>query len=164
MDGYNIIFAWKDLKDLARDNLDAARGRLMDILSNYQGFRKMLLIVVFDAWRVPGGEEHSFKYHNIHVVFTREAETADSYIERTVNEMEKKYDITVATSDAAEQMIIWGEGARRETPADLREEIRMACEEMQEYYIKGHPGAKRYLFEDLSEDMAAALLRLTEDV
>ena len=157
MDGYNIIYDWDELRDLARDNLDGARGKLLDILSNYQGYRRMLLIVVFDAYKVSGGRESCGLHHNIYVVYTKEAETADAYIERTVRQMTGGYDVTVATSDAAEQVIIWGAGARRMSARELKEEITLTCREIQEEYLKTHPGGRRYLFENLDEDMKALL-------
>ena len=157
VDGYNVIFAWEDLKDLAKDNIDGARNRLMDILCNYQGYRKMTLILVFDAYKVEGNVGEVMKYHNIHVIYTKEAETADQYIEKTVHRMGGRYDVTVATSDAAEQMIIWGQGARRLSARGLRREIREACQEIQENYLKTNPGAKHYLFENLGDDMAALM-------
>lgn len=134
VDGYNIIFAWEELKILAERSLDAARSKLMDILCNYQGFREDKVILVFDAYRVKGNLGETQKYHNIHVVYTKEAETADQYIERVVHEIGRKYDVVVATSDAMEQMIIWGDGARRISARGLREEIeRMEAEIRQEY-------------------------------
>ena len=157
VDGYNIIFAWDDLKDLAKVSLDAARGKLLDILANYQGYRKMTLIVVFDAYKVQGGVGETFRYHNIHVVYTRESETADSYIEKTAHAIAKESDVTVATSDAAEQIIIWGSGARRLSARELRDEIRETCREIQELYLKVHPGGKVYLFDHLSEDLSSFL-------
>ena len=157
VDGYNIIFAWEDLKSLAKVSLDGARNKLMDILCNYQGYRKMNLILVFDAYKVKDGVGEVQKYHNIHVIYTKEAETADQYIEKTVHEMGGKYDVTVATSDAAEQVIIWGQGARRLSAKGLRKEIQDTCREIQDGYLKVHPGGKSYLFENLSEDMAALM-------
>lgn len=157
VDGYNIIFAWQDLKELAQVSLDAARNKLMDILCNYQGYRNMTLILVFDAYQVKGGVGEVQKYHNIYVIYTKEAETADQYIEKTVHEIGKKYDVTVATSDAAEQVIIWGQGAKRISAMGLRQEIRDTCREIQNGYLKAHPGGKTYLFENLGEDMAALM-------
>lgn len=110
MDGYNIIFAWEDLKELAASNIDGAREKLMDILCNYQGFKKCTLILVFDAYKVKGNPGSVETYHNIHVVYTKEAETADQYIEKTVHEIGRKYRVTVATSDQLEQVIILGQG------------------------------------------------------
>ena len=155
VDGYNIIFAWEELKDLARSNLEGARNRLMDILCNYQGYRKMQVILVFDAYKVEGGVGEVQKYHNIYVVYTKEAETADQYIEKTVHEMGTKYEVTVATSDAAEQVIIWGQGASRLSARGLRQEIQETCREIQRDYLQQNPGGKHYLFENLSQDMAA---------
>ncbi len=155
VDGYNIIHAWKELSTIAQDNMDGARGKLLDILCNYQGYRKMHLIVVFDAYKVPGGVGEVSKYHNIFTVYTKEAETADQYIEKTVHEIGRKYDVTVATSDAAEQMIIWGQGAKRLSARGLYEEIRETFQEIQKEYLRTHPGGRHYLFENLSEDMAA---------
>ena len=104
VDGYNIIFAWEELHELAKINIDGARGRLMDILSNYQGIRKCTLILVFDAYKVEGFPGEIQQYHNIHVVYTKEAETADQYIEKVAHEIGRKYEVTVATSDGTEQV------------------------------------------------------------
>ncbi len=129
VDGYNIIFAWPELRDLSRDNLEAARGKLMDILCDYQGYRGCHLILVYDAYKVKGNPGEVFQYHNICVVYTKEAQTADQYIERTVHEMREKmpkkgkYLITVATSDALEQMIVWGAGAVRMSAMGLKSAI-----------------------------------------
>ena len=110
VDGYNVIFAWEGLRKLAEDNIDGARGRLLDILCDYQGIRKCSLIVVFDAYRVERHRAEILDYQNIHVVFTREAETADQYIEKFAHENAKKYQVTVVTSDGLEQIIIRGQG------------------------------------------------------
>ena len=157
VDGYNIIYAWEELKELAKINLEAARGKLMDILCNYQGYRKMHLILVFDAYKVEGSMGEVQKYHNIYVVYTKEAETADQYIEKTVHQIGRQYEVTVATSDAAEQVIIWGQGAKRLSAKGLRKEIRDTCLELQEQYLQQRTGGKNYLFENLEEDMAAFL-------
>lgn len=125
VDGYNIIFAWKELSALAADNIDGARGRLLDIMCNYQALKKYELIVVFDAYRVEGHETEYYDYHNIHVVFTKEAETADQYIERFAHENSKKYDVAVATSDGLEQIIIRGQGCRLVSARELEEEVRV---------------------------------------
>lgn len=123
VDGYNIIFAWEELRALAQVNINSARDKLMDMMCNYQGYKKNVLILVFDAYKVPGGQRKIFDYHNIHVVYTREAETADQYIEKVTNRMHGKYKVTVATSDKLEQMIVWGQGANRLSAAGLREEL-----------------------------------------
>ena len=134
MDGYNIIFAWEELRELAKVTIDGARGRLMDILCNYQGIRKCNLIVVFDAYRVQGHPTEISDYHNIHVVFTKEAETADQYIEKFAHENGKKYDVTVATSDGLEQIIIRGQGCRLISARELEEEIARKSKEILENY------------------------------
>ena len=127
VDGYNIIFAWDELKAIARDNLDAARQKLMDLMSNYQGYKKCQVILVFDAYKVPRGTGEISKYHNIYVVYTKEAETADAYIEKTTYELSrKKYRVRVATSDYAEQMIILGHGALRLSATTFHAEVEQA--------------------------------------
>ena len=123
VDGYNIIFAWDDLNELSKDNLDAARGKLLDIMSNYQGYTGETVIVVFDAYKVKNGQRSVKQYNNISVVYTKEAETADMYIEKTVHKLAKNAHITVATSDGLEQMIIMGNGACRMSARELKEEV-----------------------------------------
>lgn len=132
VDGYNIIYAWEELQSLARSNLDAARSVLTEALINYQAFRKNEVILVFDAYKIKGGTEHTEKVGGIYVVYTREAETADSYIERTTLELSRKnrYRVKVATSDGPEQMIILGHGALRMTPSSLWEEIRLTKQQI----------------------------------
>ena len=123
VDGYNIIFAWDELKSIAWDNLDAARKQLCDLLCNYQGYQKCRIIVVFDAYKVKGGLGSVEKYHNIHVVYTKEAETADAYIERATYEIGRKHRVRVATSDGPEQLIILGHGALRLSASGFHEEM-----------------------------------------
>ena len=124
VDGYNVIFAWEDLKAVARENLDAARKILMDLLSNYQGFRGSRVILVFDAYKVPQGTGSVSKYHNIHVVYTKEAETADAYIEKASYQLsQERRRVRVATSDGAEQLIILGHGSLRVSALELRAEL-----------------------------------------
>ena len=123
VDGYNIIYAWEELKQAARTNLDAARQMLMDILSNYQGFQKSVVILVFDAYKVPRSIQDVYKYHNIYVVYTKEAETADTYIERATYEIGKHHRVRVATSDGAEQLIILGHGALRLSATTFKAEV-----------------------------------------
>ncbi|MCM1185619.1 MAG: TetM/TetW/TetO/TetS family tetracycline resistance ribosomal protection protein [Lachnoclostridium sp.] len=134
VDGYNIIFAWEELRNLAQINLDSARDRLMDIMSNYQGMQGGILILVFDAYKVKGNPGSAIRYHNIHVIYTKEAETADQYIEKAVHEMADKYQVTVATSDALEQMIIWGAGALRMSAGELYEAVEAALKKLREEY------------------------------
>ena len=123
VDGYNVIFAWDELKDVARDNLDAARKLLMDLLSNYQGFRKNRVIVVFDAYKVPHSTGEVTRYHNIHVVYTKESQTADAYIEKATYQLGRDNRVRVVTSDGAEQLIILGHGALRVPASAFREEV-----------------------------------------
>ena len=124
VDGYNIIFAWDELNALSKESLDAARHRLMDILCNYQGFKKCVLILVFDAYRVPGSPGSIEQYHNIHVVYTKEAETADMFIERVTHEIGRNRRVRVATSDGMEQVIILGHGALRVSARMFHEEVQ----------------------------------------
>ncbi|HBA63538.1 MAG TPA: translation elongation factor G [Lachnospiraceae bacterium] len=160
VDGYNVIFAWEELKELAMINIESARDKLMDILSNYQGYRKCTLILVFDAYKVKGNPGVVMKYHNIHVVFTKEAETADQYIEKTVHEIGRKYRVTVATSDGMEQVIILGQGAGRMSAKGLREEIRAADIEIRDFIENRPVSGRNYLFEHLPGEMK----ELMEDV
>lgn len=160
VDGYNIIFSWEELNELAKVNVESARTKLMDILSNYQGYKKMNLILVFDAYRVEGGQGSVQKYHNIYVVYTKEAETADQYIEKTVHAIGRKYNVTVATSDALEQVIILGQGGRRMSAHDLEEEITAMRREIREQYTEKRPEGKNYLFDHLNDEMSD----LMEDV
>ena len=124
VDGYNIIFAWDELNSLSKESLDAARHKLMDILCNYQGFQKCVLILVFDAYRVPGSPGSIEQYHNIHVVYTKEAETADMFIERVTHEIGRNRRVRVATSDGMEQIIILGHGALRVSARMFHEEVQ----------------------------------------
>ena len=151
VDGYNIIFAWEELKELAAVNIEGARNKLMDILCNYQGYKKNTLIVVFDAYKVKGNPGEVLKYHNIHVVYTKEAETADQYIEKTVHEIGRKYQVTVATSDALEQVIILGQGGTRMSAAGLKEEIQAMEQEIRTLYLNKGAVTGNYLFGGLSE-------------
>ncbi|WP_044916877.1 translation factor GTPase family protein [Butyrivibrio sp. WCE2006] len=132
VDGYNIIYANEELRRLAETDMKSARDKLMDILSNFQGYRREIVILVFDAYRVPGGTEHVLKYHNLDVVFTKEAETADQYIERTAHKYSKNNRVTVATSDAIEQVIIYGAGAIRMSANDFWYEIKRTEDEIRD--------------------------------
>lgn len=154
VDGYNIIFAWEDLNELSKINIESARNKLMDRLSNYQGYKKMTLILVFDAYKVKGNPGSVMKYHNIYVVYTKEAETADQYIEKTVHEIGRKYQVTVATSDALEQVIILGQGGNRLSAANLLEEVEAVEAEISKKVQKKTSKEKNYLFDHLDEEMA----------
>lgn len=140
VDGYNVIFAWDDLKELAAVNIDGARGKLMDILCNYQAIIKYELIVVFDAYRVKGHDTEISDYHNIHVVFTKEAETADQYIEKFAHQNGRKYNVTVATSDGLEQIIIRGQGCNLISSRELKEEIDRASKDIMQKFQNGDFG------------------------
>lgn len=154
VDGYNIIFAWEELRELAKVNIDGARGKLMDILSNYQGIRKCTVILVFDAYKVEGFPGEVQKYHNIYVVYTKEAETADQYIEKTAHEIGRKYHVTVATSDGTEQVIIRGQGCSLLSAKELREEIEFVNQELRREYLGKSGHDKNYLFQWLDEETA----------
>lgn len=154
VDGYNIIFAWEDLKELADANIDGARTKLMDMLCNYQGYKKCTLILVFDAYKVPGNPGSVLKYHNIHVVYTKEAETADQYIEKTVHEIGKKYHVTVATSDRLEQVIILGQGGSRMSARELREDMEQVEGQIREEAKLRRQSGKNYLFDSLDDEAA----------
>ena len=132
VDGYNIIFAWDELNALSKESLDAARHKLMDILCNYQGFQKCVLILVFDAYRVPGSPGSIEQYHNIHVVYTKEAETADMFIERVTHEIGRNRRVRVATSDGMEQIIILGHGALRVSARMFHEEVQNVEKQIRE--------------------------------
>ncbi len=165
VDGYNIIFAWDSLKELAQVNLDSARGRLMDILSNYQGYRRMHLILVFDAYKVKGNPGSTVRYHNIDVVYTKEAETADQYIEKVTHEIGHRHHVRVATSDGLEQLIIMGAGAVRVSARELQEEVMEAGEELRQMFISPQvqpAGGKNYLLEGASEEVTAYLEQMRD--
>lgn len=152
VDGYNIIYAWKDLKELADENIDAARGKLMDLLCNYQGIKRMELIVVFDAYRVKGHDTEVLDYHNIHIVYTKEAETADQYIEKFAHEHGRKYDVTVATSDGLEQIIIRGQGCRLLSAREFKKDIEEASRQLREEYMENQVTSKNYLMDVISKE------------
>lgn len=160
VDGYNIIFAWEDLKELAAANIDGAREKLMDILCNYQGFKKCTLILVFDAYKVKGNPGSVETYHNIHVVYTKEAETADQYIEKTVHGIGRKYRVTVATSDQLEQVIILGQGGQRMSARELLEDVIEVSHQIRETARQKRSSEKNYLFDHLDEETAARMERI----
>lgn len=162
VDGYNVIFAWEELNELAKVSIDGARGRLMDILCDYQGVRKCNLIVVFDAYRVKGHPTEISDYHNIHVVYTKEAETADQFIEKFAHENGRKYDVTVATSDGLEQIIIRGQGCGLISAREFEKEVAAVRQgvalKLQEQKDKGNT-----LMERLSETSKKELDSLKHD-
>ena len=165
VDGYNIIFSWEELNELAKENIHAACDKLMDILSNYQGYRKCTLILVFDAYKVEGHAEEVIPYHNIYVVYTKEAETADQYIEKTVHRIGRQYQVTVATSDGLEQVIIMGQGAHRISAQGLKKEIEDTEKTAREEWHQRRQSSKTYLFDHMSEEMQEQMekIRLGEN-
>lgn len=154
VDGYNIIFSWEELKELSDVSMDAARLKLMDILSNYQGFTGCTLILVFDAYKVEGNPGEIQKINNIYVVFTKEAETADQYIEKATHEIGKKHHVTVATSDHLEQVIVMGQGALKISASDFYEEIERVNQAIRVMNEEKRLNDKNYLFHHLDEETA----------
>ncbi len=149
VDGYNVIFAWQELRELAEKNIDGARGALMDVLCNYQSISGMEVILVFDAYRVEGHGTEFSDYQNIHVVYTKEAETADYYIEHFAHENSKRYDITVVTSDGLEQVIIRGAGCALISSREFEEEVKRKQNVFRQEYLenKKKESDKTYLGE-----------------
>lgn len=145
VDGYNIVFSWENLKGLAVENLDLARYKLMDILCNYQSLKNMTVIVVFDAYKVKGTHGSTEEYHNISVVYTKEAETADQYIEKLVNVISPGYDVTVATSDVLEQIIIMGKGAKKLSAESFKQEVDHINQVVKDNYINQEKSVKQQL-------------------
>ncbi len=152
VDGYNIIYAWSELSELAKINVDAAREKLQDILCNYQGLKKCHLIVVFDAYRVKGHQTEVLDYHNIHVVYTKEAETADQYIEKFAHEKGRKYKVTVATSDGLEQVIIRGQGCILLSAREFEKEVYQSFSQLRENKEQLTSSKKNYFVDALTEE------------
>jgi len=163
VDGYNIIFAWPDLKELAQDNMESARIKLIDMLIKYRGIQKCSIIVVFDAYRVERHQEEILEYDNIHVVFTRTAQTADQYIERFAHDNQNKYNITVATSDGLQQIIIRGAGCALLSARELREEIDRANESVLQSYRAKNPADRSMIGDALSEESKRRMENLMND-
>ena len=134
VDGYNIIFAWSDLAELAQEDLEAARNKLCDILSNYAGFKKCYLVLVFDGWKTKGNPGEKSRFHNIQIVYTKENQTADNYIESLVDQIGKNYAVRVATSDALVQLSSLRSGVLRMSARELWQELERTEEEMRKYY------------------------------
>lgn len=153
VDGYNVIFAWEDLKELAKVNIESARNKLMDILCNYQGYQKCAVILVFDAYKVDGYALEIQKYHNIHVVYTKEAETADQYIEKVVHHIGRKYHVTVVTSDGVEQVITLGQGGTLISSREFKEEVELVRRQIREEYESRRDKGKNYLFDHMDEKL-----------
>ena len=157
VDGYNILYAWDELRELMKVTLDGARHRLMDMLCNYQGYRKYNLIVVFDAYKVAGGVGSAQDYHNIHVVYTKEAETADQYIEKFAHDMGKKHRVTVATSDGLEKVIIRSQGCLLMSANDLEEDMERVSRQIEEDRGNLVKPGKNYLFAGVEQELAEYL-------
>lgn len=158
VDGYNIIHAWDELRELVEEvSLESARWKLMDMLSNYKGVKKTTIILVFDAYLVKGNPGSVTPYHNIYVVYTKEAETADHYIERVVTSLPKYYRVRVATTDGLEQVIISGQGAVRMSARELYHEIKQVEQELRTQYIENRPPKNNILADHLDEESLAWL-------
>ena len=151
IDGYNVIHAWDELKDLASVNLGSARERLIDILSNYQGYRQCLMIIVFDAYKVKDNQGTLEKNHNVYVVYTKEAQTADMYIERVTHHLASDYRVIVATSDALEQTIVIGRGARRMSSRELKLEVEALGQEKFDEFLRKQEKSRNFLLEDIQK-------------
>jgi predicted RNA-binding protein with PIN domain len=160
VDGYNIIFAWKNLKKIADDSLDLARDKLIHIMKNYQGAKGFEVILVFDAYLVKGNKGSMEKDGNIYVVYTKEAETADNYIEKTATVLSKEYKVRVATSDYLEQVIIIGRGAERISANDLKNEVDAVNKTIKEKLESIKPVKNNMLFDNLDEAAATWLEEL----
>ncbi len=156
VDGYNMIYAWEELRELSKDNMDGARGQLLDLLCNYQGMKQCQVIVVFDAYRIKGRQTEFFDYHNIHVVYTKEAETADAYIEKFAHINGKKYHITVATSDGLEQIIIRGAGCMLLSAKDLFEDMQSLVRTAIDAAASVQKG-RSYLLDTISEEVSGQI-------
>ena len=133
VDGYNIIFAWDDLHALAKEDLEAARRTLCSRLSNYAGFKKSYVVLVFDGWKVKGNLGEKDKFHNIHVVFTKEGETGDAYIESLVAQIGNNYAVRVASSDNLVQLSSFRSGVLRMSARELLDEVQRAEKDMKQY-------------------------------
>lgn len=157
VDGYNVIFAWDSLRELAEQNIDAARDRLMDVLVNYSSYQKCTLILVFDAYKLKGHTTEIMEYHNIYVVYTKEAETADRYIEKTAHEIGHKYRVTVVTSDGMEQVIIRSAGCILMSSKELFEDVQRVEREIRKEHIESQMSKKNLLFDQLSDEMKQKL-------
>ena len=141
VDGYNLIFAWDKLKALALDSLDLARTRLMDMLSNFVGYTKAELVLVFDAYRTPGNKGSKGKYHNIHVAYTADSETADMYIERMANDIGKNYDVRVVTSDNLIRLSALRSGVLRTSSKEFISELEWTMKQIDEILQKSNSNA-----------------------
>lgn len=162
VDGYNIIFAWPELKKQADENLEAARYRLADMLCNYQGYKNIGVILIFDGYKSKGNEGSIFRYHNIDIVYTREAQTADNFIELVTQEMGRRANIRVATSDGLEQVIILGKGAARMSARELKIEIEKTDKLIRRELEEHRNNYGNSIMDNLPKDMAEMLEQLRQ--
>ncbi len=161
VDGYNIIHAWPELLEMTEVSLESARQKLMDTMSNYQGYHSQLeVIVVFDGYLVKGNVGMAFRYHNIHVVFTKEAETADHYIEKVVHGLPRECRVRVATSDGLEQLIILGRGAVRMSATELKREVTHTENQLRQQFIEPRRQKKTVLMDRLDEETRVILEKM----
>ncbi len=164
VDGYNIIFAWQELKEMADIDINAARDKLMDVMSDFAGMLSGTLILVYDAYKVPGGREVVSKYHNIYVVYTKESETADQYIEKTVHDIGKNNNVTVATSDGLEQVIVLGEGAVRMSADGLLQAVNNSKKQLKKDYLQESIKGRAFLADFIPEEIHAAVREKKDDI
>ena len=162
VDGYNIVFAWVELKELVEENMDGAREKLIDYMSKYQHFRKCRIIIVFDAYRVQGHDEEMIDYGNVYVVYTKEAQSADHFIEKFAHSNKGRYNITVATSDGLQQIIIRGAGCAILSARELREEVISADRQIMEVYRQKQQSGRNYLSDALSSETKKRINRIID--
>lgn len=160
VDGYNIIFSWDELRRLSETSLESARMKLADLLCNYQGYKKNEVILVFDGYKMKGNPGNVYHYHNIDIVYTKEAQTADQFIELVTAQMGRKCTIRVATSDATEQIIVLGKGAARMSARELKREMEETERLIREECRKNKPGKTNRLFDNLPAELAEQLENL----
>ena len=163
VDGYNVIHSWKELNELSQVDFGAARDKLADILSNYQGYKNNIIILVFDAYKVKGGKGEVSKYHNIYIVYTKEAETADQYIEKTAHKIGRTDRVTVATSDGLEQVIIRGQGCILLSARELQEEIAHTERQITENVDQQNGAGRNYLLDQAEGDVAEYIEKALKD-
>ncbi|MBE5959746.1 MAG: GTP-binding protein [Lachnospiraceae bacterium] len=162
VDGYNVIFAWKELKELANTNIDAARDKLIDIISNYQGAKGVNVILVFDAYKLKEFPGEEMNINNIKIVFTKENETADAYIERMAHSMGRKYDVTVVTSDGLEQLTALSQGCKILSSMELKTEVEMANATVKEK-MENNASSKNYLLDNVSPEVSEYIKKIREE-
>lgn len=153
VDGYNIIHAWSELRKIAKEDLEGARQKLIHILSDYQGYKQINVIVIFDAYRIKGGTGEQYRYNNVDIVYTKETETADHFIEKVAHKIGRTNKVRVATSDRLEQIIILGKGATRVSARELQIEINELKKLQRQKYIENRPPKNNPLEDNLPSDI-----------